>query len=83
LLTHGLRRQGVHRVSRELIGDDSFFDDESRRLDCNDVGSQRAFNAKIGALSGHFNRVTIVATPGLQPGDPIVVAVEQLIRGGR
>jgi serine-type D-Ala-D-Ala carboxypeptidase/endopeptidase (penicillin-binding protein 4) len=83
LLTGGLRKQGVHRVSGELIGDDSFFDDESRRPKCDDAGSQRTFNAKIGALSGHFNRITIVTTPGLQPGDPIVVAVEQLIRGGR
>jgi D-alanyl-D-alanine carboxypeptidase len=30
LLVRGLRQQGVHRIQGDLIGDDSFFDSESR-----------------------------------------------------
>jgi serine-type D-Ala-D-Ala carboxypeptidase/endopeptidase (penicillin-binding protein 4) len=76
LLARGLRQQGVHRILGDLIGDDSFFDAESRGPGWADDRSQRAFNAKIGALSVNFNSATIVATPGLQPGDPVQVMVE-------
>jgi D-alanyl-D-alanine carboxypeptidase/D-alanyl-D-alanine-endopeptidase (penicillin-binding protein 4) len=76
LLARGLRQHGVHRIQGDLIGDDSFFDMESRGRGWADDRSQRAFNAKIGALSVNFNSATIVATPGLQPGDPVQVVVE-------
>jgi serine-type D-Ala-D-Ala carboxypeptidase/endopeptidase (penicillin-binding protein 4) len=33
LLARGLRQQGVHSVGGDLIGDDSYFDNESRRPD--------------------------------------------------
>jgi serine-type D-Ala-D-Ala carboxypeptidase/endopeptidase (penicillin-binding protein 4) len=76
LLARGLRKQGVHSVRGDLVGDDSFFDTESRRADWADAKSQRAFNAKIGALSMHFNSVSVVVTPGSQPGDPVEVMIE-------
>jgi D-alanyl-D-alanine carboxypeptidase/D-alanyl-D-alanine-endopeptidase (penicillin-binding protein 4) len=72
LLVRGLRKQGVHSVNGGLVGDDSFFDDESRRPDWADAGSQRAFNAKIGALCSMER--------AWQVQDAVV---EQLIRSGR
>ena len=70
LLARGLRKQGVHGIRGDLVGDDSVFDDEVRGPDWPDAGSQRAFNAKIGALSVLFNSVSFLARPGLQPGAP-------------
>lgn len=76
LLVRGLRKQGIHTVRGDLVGDDSFFDAESRGQAWGDVRSQRAFNARIGALSVHFNSVTIEARPGRQVGDAVAIEVE-------
>jgi serine-type D-Ala-D-Ala carboxypeptidase/endopeptidase (penicillin-binding protein 4) len=76
LLARGLRKQGVQSVRGDLIGDDSYFDKELRRADWPDAKGQQAFNAKIGALSVHFNSVSAVVTPGSQPGDPVEVTME-------
>ena len=76
LMARGLRQQGVHGVRGDLVGDESFFDAEQRGPAWADAQSQRAFNARIGALSINFNSVGLVARPGMQPGEPVAVEVE-------
>jgi D-alanyl-D-alanine carboxypeptidase/D-alanyl-D-alanine-endopeptidase (penicillin-binding protein 4) len=76
LLARGLRKRGVHSVRGDLVGDDSYFDNEVRAADWPDARSQRAFNAKIGALSVHFNSISAVVTPGAHPGDPVEVTMD-------
>jgi serine-type D-Ala-D-Ala carboxypeptidase/endopeptidase (penicillin-binding protein 4) len=76
LMARGLRKQGVNAVRGDLVGDESFFDAEQRGPAWADAHSQRAFNARIGALSINFNSVSLVARPGVQPGEPVTVEVE-------
>ncbi len=76
LMARALRKQGVRGIRGDLVGDDTFFDAERRGRDWADPNSQRAFNAKVGALAVHFNSVTLFARPGVKPDDPVEVTVE-------
>ncbi|MGH8060275.1 MAG: D-alanyl-D-alanine carboxypeptidase/D-alanyl-D-alanine endopeptidase, partial [Candidatus Entotheonellia bacterium] len=76
LMVRALRQLGVRSVHGDLVGDDSFFDAEHRGPAWADAGSQRAFNAKVSALSLNHNSVMLLARPGHAPGDPVEVVVE-------
>jgi D-alanyl-D-alanine carboxypeptidase/D-alanyl-D-alanine-endopeptidase (penicillin-binding protein 4) len=76
LMARALRREGLREVDGDLVGDESFFDAERRGMAWADPSSQRAFNAKIGALSLNFNSVMVLARPGRHPGDPLEVEVD-------
>ncbi|MBI3328152.1 MAG: D-alanyl-D-alanine carboxypeptidase/D-alanyl-D-alanine-endopeptidase, partial [Nitrospinae bacterium] len=76
LMARALRTQGIRSIRGDLVGDDSYFDAERRGPAWADPLSQRAFNAKIGALSVNFNRVTILARPGVKPGHSVEVLIE-------
>lgn len=76
LMARGIRQRGIRGIQGDLVADESFFDDEQRGPGWADARSQRAFNAKVGALSVHFNSATLMVRPGAQPGDAIEVDVD-------
>lgn len=72
-----LKKSGVDEVSGNLIADVHFFDSYDHSPDWeDDGGSQRAYNAKIGALSINYNIVAVHIRPGNQTGTPLNVWLE-------
>ncbi len=84
-----LREQGIRYVTGRLIADTSFFDDYDRAPSWREERSQRAYDAKIGALSVNFNVVAVHIRPGEQGGDELNAWLEpapkyiRLINEGR
>lgn len=72
-----VKNQGINQVEGRLIADVRFFDSLDRSPDWEpDEDEQRAYNAKIGALSVNYNVVAIHIGPGVRVGDPIAVWLE-------
>jgi D-alanyl-D-alanine carboxypeptidase/D-alanyl-D-alanine-endopeptidase (penicillin-binding protein 4) len=69
-IASNLRGQGIRQVTGNLVADASFFDAYDRAPGWDEVRSQRAYDAKIGALSVNFNIVAAHVRPAEQIGDP-------------
>jgi len=76
-IAHGIRIAGVKSVTGDLVGDDSFHDQERFYADWGDQG-HRAYHASLGALSVNWNTVTFWVRPGPKPGTPAVVTIDPL-----
>ncbi len=61
-LTNELKRAGFRHVAKDLILDDSFFDEV--RTVRNGRASDRAYDALLGALSVNFNTTAVYVKPG-------------------
>ncbi|MGH8066466.1 MAG: hypothetical protein ACRERE_14765 [Candidatus Entotheonellia bacterium] len=48
MLARGLRKQGVHSIRGDLVGDDSFFDDEARGLTGQMLGVSEFSTRRLG-----------------------------------
>jgi D-alanyl-D-alanine carboxypeptidase/D-alanyl-D-alanine-endopeptidase (penicillin-binding protein 4) len=70
-----LKDSGVDLVTGNLIYDLSFFDGLDKAPAWEEVRSQRAYDAKLCALSLNFNTVTVHALPSI-PGQPLKVWLE-------
>ncbi len=70
-----LKNSGVSLVTGHLIYDLSFFDILDKAPAWEEVRSQRAYDAKLSALSLNFNTITVHALPTI-PGQPLKVWLE-------
>ncbi len=71
-----LRETGIQKITGRLIGDVSFFDNLDRAPSWNETRSQRAYDAKLSALSLNYNTMTVHARPADQIGAPLRVWLE-------
>lgn len=71
-----IRDSGIDTVTGNLIYDTSFFDDYDRAPAWDEQRSQRAYDAKISALSLNFNTVTVHVRPADDANHPLIVWLE-------
>jgi D-alanyl-D-alanine carboxypeptidase/D-alanyl-D-alanine-endopeptidase (penicillin-binding protein 4) len=67
---------GIRKINGAVVVDDSFFDRDYDAPTWADTRSQRAYDAKLGALSANFNTVAVHVFPGVNAGDPLIVSVD-------
>ncbi len=75
-IAHSLKRSGITHINGGIIADVHIFDAYDRAPSWKVQRSQRAYDAKIGALSLNLNSITVHALPGLNAGDPIRAWIE-------
>jgi D-alanyl-D-alanine carboxypeptidase/D-alanyl-D-alanine-endopeptidase (penicillin-binding protein 4) len=72
-----LKQRGINTINGRLVADVHFFDSLDRAPSWEpDEGVQRAYNAKLGALSVNYNVVSIHVGPGSHVGAPLSVWLE-------
>jgi D-alanyl-D-alanine carboxypeptidase/D-alanyl-D-alanine-endopeptidase (penicillin-binding protein 4) len=76
LLVNELKNIPVRKITGNIIGDDSFFDDRKRvKTWIKNPGAQ-AYEAPLGALSFNFNTVQAYVTPGVKAGSKPMIIIE-------
>lgn len=76
LLVNELKNVPVRKITGNIIGDDSFFDDRKRvKTWIKNPGAQ-AYEAPLGALSFNFNTVQAYVTPGIKAGSKPEIIIE-------
>ncbi len=75
LIARQIRRMGIKEVTGDLVVDDTFFDQLSYAPAWNKNRTQRAYDARLGALSVNFNTVGVHVYPGLKDGDPLIATI--------
>jgi serine-type D-Ala-D-Ala carboxypeptidase/endopeptidase (penicillin-binding protein 4) len=82
-LVNDIQLEGVHEISKNVVFDDSFFDDVQaipgweKRLD---IANGPSYYAPLGALSLNYNSAAVVVGPGEKPG--AAARVEQELATG-
>ncbi len=76
LLANELKNVPIHKITGNIIADDSFFDRQRRVKTWKSNPGSQAYNAPLGALSFNFNTITAFIKPGEKAGDKPVVLVE-------
>jgi len=71
-----LKESGVQKIAGRLLADVSFFDSYDRAPAWNETRTQRAYDAKLSALSLNYNTMTVHARPADQLGEPLRVWLE-------
>jgi len=71
-----IKASGIRKITGNLIVDAHFFDRYDRAPAWETERSQRAYDAKISALSLNFNSLTIHVQPGSQVGQKLNVWLE-------
>ena len=64
-----LRQAGIKRVNGRILGDDSFFDDDTLGMGWSWDDLVFGYGAPIGGLSYNENQVVVRITPGAKAGD--------------
>lgn len=72
----GIKNKGIRRIEGDLIADDTFFDGKRYGNGWGKANRQRAYHAKLGALSLNFNVVNVHVQPGSKVGGPPVVVTD-------
>ena len=76
LLVNKLRNLPIRRITGNIIGDDSFFDNKKRvKTWIKNPGAQ-AYEAPLGALSFNFNTVQAYVSPGIKAGNKPKIIIE-------
>ena len=76
LLVNELRNLPLRRITGNIIGDDSFFDNKKRvKTWIKNPGAQ-AYEAPLGALSFNFNTVQAYVSPGIKAGNKPKIVIE-------
>ena len=76
LLTNELRNIPIYRITGNIVGDDSFFDDRKRvKTWLKNPGAQ-AYEAPLGALSFNFNTVQVYVSPDIKAGNKPKIIIE-------
>lgn len=81
LFVQHLIHQGVRKIGKDLILDDSFFDIKTQGPGFGEDGSSRAYEAPTAALSANFNTIAIHVAPGKIIGDPILITPFPRVKG--
>ena len=74
-LAGDLRRQGLRRVSGDLVLDDSVFDGERWHPTWGRV-SARAYHAPVGALTANYGAYAVTVEPGAGAGESVSVRID-------
>lgn len=76
LLVNKLKNLPVRKITGNIIGDDSFFDDRKRvKIGVKNPGAE-AYKAPLGALSFNFNTVQAFVSPGPKAGSKPKIVIE-------
>ncbi|MCK5876980.1 MAG: D-alanyl-D-alanine carboxypeptidase/D-alanyl-D-alanine-endopeptidase [Candidatus Marithrix sp.] len=75
-IANQIKASGINKITGNLVIDNLFFDDYDRAPAWNIKRTQRAYDAKLGALSLNFNAITIHALPGNKAGERLNVWLE-------
>ena len=73
LMAREIRARGIRRITGDLVGDATWFDDEARPAGWPPPTEDAFYNAPISALSTDFGSITIVVTPTREGKPPEVV----------
>jgi len=73
-LAESLRFRGLTKVEGDIVLDDSWFR-EPGPAGPEATDGDRAYHARVGALSFNFNAVAVRVVPGDEAGDPAVVSL--------
>jgi D-alanyl-D-alanine carboxypeptidase/D-alanyl-D-alanine-endopeptidase (penicillin-binding protein 4) len=73
-MVQDIKREGIVEITGDIVGDDSYFDHETCRLEAAD--GHEGFDARVGALSYNFNIVTVCAMGADRAGEPAEVWLE-------
>ena len=65
-----LRSAGIRRINGRILGDDSFFDDDTLGMGWSWDDLVFGYGAPIGGLSYNENQITVRITPGANAGEP-------------
>ncbi len=74
-----LKASGINEIAGNLVVDAHFFDSYDRAPYWEIRRTQRAYDAKLSALSLNFNIIFIHVQPGVEVGDPLNVWLEPTI----
>ncbi|MCP4702415.1 MAG: D-alanyl-D-alanine carboxypeptidase/D-alanyl-D-alanine-endopeptidase [Gammaproteobacteria bacterium] len=66
-----IRKSGINRITGKLVADPHFFDGYDLPPAWDQPRTQRAYDAKLGALSLSFNTMSVHVQPGSHPGDEV------------
>ncbi|VAX24632.1 D-alanyl-D-alanine carboxypeptidase [hydrothermal vent metagenome] len=75
LIAEELARRNITKIKGDIVVDDTFFDQLSVPPSWSMALSQKAYDAKIGALSVNFNTIAFHIYPGDNKGDPLIVGM--------
>ncbi len=75
-MADNLKRSGITQIEGGIIADVHLFDAYDRAPSWDEQRTQRAYDAKIGALSLNLNTISVHALPGVRVGDPLRVWLE-------
>lgn len=75
LIAERIKRMGVDEVTGALVVDGSFFDLRVTAPSWSNSHSQRAYDARLGALSVSFNTVAVHIHPGGKNGAPVIAGL--------
>lgn len=67
-IANELWHSGVRRISGDLVGDDSYFDQERVQVGWDEDTSDRAYQAMTSGLSVNFNTITVRLNPSPAEG---------------
>jgi len=75
LIARRIRWMGIKEVTGDLVVDETFFDQLSYAPAWSKNRTQRAYDARLGALSVNFNTVGVHVFPGSKQGDPLIATI--------
>ena len=75
LIAQQLKRMGIKKVEGALVADNSFFDKHKIAPSWSKAPTQRAYDARLGALSVNFNTIAVSVYPGATAGAPVIVGL--------
>ena len=76
LLVKGLSNLPIKKIEGDIIGDDSFFDNQRRLKSWSTNPGAQAYEAPLGALSFNFNTIKVYVAAGKNIGDQPIIVVE-------
>ncbi len=75
LIAEQIKRMGVNEVTGALVVDGTYFDSLITAPSWKENHTQRAYDARLGALSVSFNTVAVDVHPGGKNGGPAIVGL--------